>query len=238
MTAQLLPQPSWFSPYGEQTGFYDKDGWCFWCCIGSSPDGFVVNVFRTRDGATEKVPYSPILHHGLLSWTPRGLVLTGFAQWSGKEAKRFYAIDIQGFANWGAEYTGTNKTVVVPLEGIDSVARGQNVDIRAIATGANDKVNAVRKQVDDHFKNHPTGGSTVVSGGLTEAQVSDIAWKKANDALYNAVVNADANGYFAQGVRKYAPASNNIPAQVDMDKLVTEIKKRIKVTTVATSVVE
>lgn len=220
-----LNYPGWFDPYGEQSGYYDATGWFYWNCIGNGPDGFVVYVFRTKDGNTERVPYAPLLHHGLLTQGDRGLILTGFHQWSSKVPKEFHAIDIQGFVPWD-KYTAERLpiTIVTPVNGVDDVARGMVTDARKVADGANGKVNALTKQVEDHLKNHPA--AQVVNNGLTQDQVAAIAWQKANDALYNAVVNADENGYFAQGVKKFAPKPTaTTPATVDMaaiEKLVLE----------------
>ena len=220
--------PSWFSAYGEQSYVDSADGSFFWSQIGNGPDGFFVYVFRTLpNGVTERVNYSPMLHHGTLFVSPKGLTLFGFVQYSGQN-KDNYNIPIQGYVSFNASNVSQLPvTIVTPVNGVDDVARGTITEVRNVANTANDRVKALTNQVQDHLTKHPSS-QVVTNAGLTESQVADIVWSKAADRLYVEVIAAmnDDTHYLAKLVKQYA--GNTV---VDIEKLtraiVAELQRKV-----------
>ncbi len=226
----VIQKPSWFDPYGEFSFVPSADGTVFWNMIGGGPDGFLVYLFRSfPDGRTERVPYSPALHHASLSLSPKGLFLSGFYQYSSREPKTIVTdIPVQGYVPFTTENINKLPPVITTqLNGVDDVARGNINDIRAIVNKKADDLNALYKQVQDHLTKHPSAGMNVTTG-VSKSDVEAIAWQKANDALYAAMTSADTNSYVAETVRKFAPQVAAQPAPVDKAALVADVLAEIR----------
>lgn len=227
---------SGFRPYGGISPAYaSKDGFYYWGMIGTGYQGFAYYVFRTdANGNSAYVAYSPQVHHGNLSVDHVGLILTGYFQYGTADQVNTYITHIQGFIPLGdLSQVDYPSVIATPVNGVDDVARGLIKDLTQTVNKKADDLNALRKQVNDHLTNHPSSqqpAPTTPSGGLTAAQVADIVWSKVGDRLYyetsatdnpKSAIN-DNTHYLAGLIRKYAPATVNVPL------LKAEIKAEVK----------